>query len=107
MVSSASARNQSGLSAGSPSNVFFGRLAPPNNPPAFFFGVVALDFFFTDAVDDLDFEAVFFSVAPLLAALRPSNSASSSFQISFSSFFLSASSSTEFASFLMFSMTVR
>ena len=43
-VSSASARNQSALSPGSPSNVFFGFFAP-NNPPAFFLGVVAFDFF--------------------------------------------------------------
>ena len=107
MVSSASAKNQSALSAGSPSNVFFGRLALPNNPPAFFFGVVALDFFLGEAAVDLDFEAVFFSAEPLLATLRPSNSDSSSFRISFSSFFLRASSSTDFESFLIFSITVR
>ena len=58
MVSSASAKNQSALSAGSPSKVFFGRFAP-NNPPDFFFGVVALDFFFGAAVDDLDLSEKF------------------------------------------------
>ena len=106
MVSSASAKNQSALSAGLPSKVFFGRLEP-NNPPVFFLGVVALDFFLVDAVEDLDALAVFFLLESLVATLRPSNSASSSFLISFSSFFLRASSSTDFSPLLMFSMTVR
>ena len=105
-MSNASAKNQSALSAGSPSKVFFGLLAP-NNPPAFFFGVVALDFFLAvEAVVDFLAEDLV-SVFSLVAALRPSNSDSNCLRISFSNFFLIAFSSTDLLSFLMFSITVR
>ena len=70
-MSNASARNQSALSAASPSKVFFGFFAP-NKPPAFFFGVVALVFFFVDELAVVDFLAVDLDAAfSLVATLLP------------------------------------
>ena len=99
IVSSASARNQSGLSASSPSNFFLGRFAPKRPPPFFLAGddlaagFLAVEAFFAGA-----FVSFCFGFSSFFEGFSP-NSFSYSLRTSFSICVRSASSSTSLPAF--------